>query len=210
MPANRLTVALSVAVMMMTGIAVGQAKNELAGSIGRTFIADVTPPNTNFFDNTIHSGRGLTFEATYARHLLGNGGFATLSLEVPLAINPDEDLNYGLNVVPKQYSSFFITPGARVNIFADTAVSPWVSVGGGFGHFSESSDLLFGGANPGKTGTTTGVIQFGAGFDVKIFHSLRLRMEVRDFDSGVPQLNVDLGKTRQHNLFVAGGIVYHF
>jgi hypothetical protein len=26
----------------------------------------------------------------------------------------------------------------------------------------------------------------------------------------VPQLNVDTGKSRQHNLFVGGGVVWHF
>ena len=210
MPVNRLAVALFAAVMMMTAGAAAQAKNELAGTIGRTFISDQGVPGTNFFDNVIHSGNGLTFEVTYARHLLGNGGFATLSLEVPIAVNPDEDLNFGMNVIPKQYSSFFVTPSARINLFADTAISPWASVGGGFGHFSESSELLFGGQNPGKTGTTTGVVQFGGGVDVKVLRLLRLRLEVRDFDSGVPQLNVDTGKSRQHNLLVAGGVVFHF
>ena len=210
MPANRMAVALFVTVMMLTGIAAAQAKNELAGTIGRTFISDVTPPNTNFFDNTIHSGDGLSFEVTYARHLLGNGGFATLSLEVPAMFNLDEDLNYGINVIPKQYSSYFITPSARLKVFADTAVAPWFSIGGGFGHFSESSELLFGGPNPGETGTTTGVLQFGGGLDVKVWNAFRIRGEIRDFDSGVPQLNVDTGKTRQHNLYVGAGIVFHF
>jgi hypothetical protein len=33
---------------------------------------------------------------------------------------------------------------------------------------------------------------------------------VRDFWSGVPQLNVDTGKSRQHNIFGGGGVVWHF
>lgn len=210
MPANRMAVALFVAVTIVTGTAAAQSKNELAVTVGRTFIPNVTVPNTNFFDNAIHSGDGLTFEGTYARHVLGNGAFATVSLEVPFAFNPDEDLNYGINVIPKQYSSFFVTPGVRLKIFADTAVAPWVSFGGGFGHFSESSELLFGGPNPGKTGTTTGVYQFGAGLDVKVLHWLKLRAEIRDFNSGVPQLNVDTGKTRQRNLYIGTGVVFSF
>ena len=36
---------------------------------------------------------------------------------------------------------FFLTPSARVNFFSDSAVSPWVSFGGGFGHFSEGAQL---------------------------------------------------------------------
>jgi hypothetical protein len=187
--------------------AVAQSKNELAGTIGRTFIADQGVPATG---NTIHAGNGLTFDIDYARHILGNGNFLQLSFEVPIVFNPDEDLNYFFNVIPQQYSSFFITPGARLNVFADTAISPWVSFGGGFGHFKESDTLVFGGKNPGSTGTTTGVFQFGAGLDVRIWHSIAIRGELRDFDSGVPQLNVDTGKSRQHNLYAGGGVVWHF
>lgn len=198
-------------VVVILGIsAAAQSKNELAGTIGRTFIPDQTPPGTNFFDNTIHQGKGLTFEIDYARHIWGNGSFLQLSLEVPFLVNPDEDLNYGINTIPQSYSSYFITPAARLNIFADTAVSPWVSFGGGFGHFKESDTLVFGGKNPGSTGTTTGVYQIGGGLDVRVWHSLGLRGEVRDFSSGVPQLNVTTSNSRQRNLYVGGGIVWHF
>jgi len=209
MPARRLFAALMLVTMF--GVAAGaQSKNELAVTVGRTFISDQGVPGTNFFDNVIHSGNGLTFEIDYARQVLGDGNFLQLSFEVPLVFNPDEDLNYGLNVVPQDYSSFFVTPGARLNVFANTAISPWFSLGGGFGHFKESDTLLFGGKNPGSTGTTTGVIQFGAGVDIRVWHSLAVRGELRDFDSGVPQLNVDTGKSRQHNLYLGGGVVFHF
>jgi hypothetical protein len=97
-----------------------------------------------------------------------------------------------------------------VNFFPGTAVSPWLSFGGGFGHFSESSTLVFGGANPGKTGTTTGVLQAGVGLDVRIFGRFSLRGEARDFWSGIPQLNAITGNSRQRNIFVGGGIVWHF
>jgi hypothetical protein len=116
----------------------------------------------------------------------------------------------GHNTSPGKYSSIFVTPAAPANLFPLTAVSPWVSFGGGFGHFSESSTLEFGGSNPGKTGTTTGVLQGGLGLDVKMFNSVSLRGEVRDFWSGVPQLNVNTGKNRQHNFFVGGGILWRF
>lgn len=125
-------------------------------------------------------------------------------------MNPDEDLNFGMNVIPASYSSFFVTPAARANLFASTAISPWVSFGGGFGHFSESSHLVFFGSNTGQRGTTTGVYQIGAGLDVKVHGKLSLRGEVRDFNSGVPQLNVDTGKSRQHNYYVGGGVVWRF
>jgi hypothetical protein len=70
-----------------------------------------------------------------------------------------------------------------------------VSAGGGLGYFKENSTLESGvGANPGKTGATTGIFQFGAGLDVKLFSRVSVRGEVRDFFSGVPQPNVDKGR----------------
>jgi hypothetical protein len=45
---------------------------------------------------------------------------------------------------------------------------------------------------------------------VKIFRSFRLRGEVRDFYTGVPKLNVNTGKSRQHSFFVGGGVVWNF
>ena len=137
-------------------------------------------------------------------------GLLSLTLEVPLAVNPDEDIHLSVNLVPGGYSSFFIAPSARVNLFANQGVSPWVSLGGGFGHFSADSMLEFDGKNPGPTSSTTGVVQLGAGFDVRLFRVFSLRAEVRDFDSGVAPVNVNTGNSRQHNLFVGGGVVWHF
>jgi hypothetical protein len=53
-------------------------------------------------------------------------------------------------------------------------------------------------------------LQAGLGPDVKVFHRFSLRGEAPDFWSGVPRLNVDTVKGRQHNIFVAGGLVWHF
>jgi hypothetical protein len=103
-----------------------------------------------------------------------------------------------------------VTPAARLKLFPEQAVSPWVSFGGGFGHFGESSDLLFGGKNPSKNGTTTGVLQAGVGLDVKLIGRFSLRGEARDFWAGEPNLNVTTGKSRQHNFYVGGGLVWHF
>jgi hypothetical protein len=50
-----------------------------------------------------------------------------------------------------------------------------VSAAGGFGYFKENSTLEFGGANPGKTGTTTGIFQIGGGLDVKLFSRFSVR-----------------------------------
>lgn len=185
-------------------------KNEITGVIGRTFVSNQGIIGSTSFDTNVHFGKGTTLEINYARSFL-NSPVLSLAFEVPFVLNPDQDLHAAPPTpVPQQYRSFIITPSARVNVFPDVAFSPWASCGGGVAHFSESSTTVFGQKNTGPTGTNSGVLQVGAGFDVKVIHSLRLRFEVRDFWSGVPDLNVNTGKNRQHNLIVGGGIVYHF
>ena len=188
-----------------------ESKNEIAVTIGRTFISDQGVPNTNFFDNTVHFGKGLSFEGNYARQLR-HYFWGDLAVEVPVIFNPDEDLNYGLNQVPLQYSSLFITPAARVTLIPNLAVSPWFSFGGGLGHFSASSDLVFGGSNSGPRGKTTGILEGGVGIDVRFpgLHRARFRVEARDDWSGESPINVNTGKSRQHNYYVGGGLVFHF
>jgi hypothetical protein len=208
MSLKHLTIAAVVAVCTFVAQA-GAQENELTGILGRTFVSDQGIPGAPSYDPDLRFGKGLTFEINYARRVL-RGEVFSLALEVPFVVNPVEDLHAAQNVIPKQYSSFFVTPSARLNAFPATAVSPWISFGGGFGHFSESSTLVFGGPNPGKTGTTTGVLQAGVGLDVKIYKHFTLRGEGREFWSGVPQLNVNTGKSRQYNLFAGGGIVWHF
>jgi hypothetical protein len=184
-------------------------KNELSGILGRTFTANQGIQGAPPFDPNLHFGKGLTFEGNYARRVIEENLWS-LALEVPFVVNVDEDVHSAQDVTPRQYSSFFVTPAARLSVFSEQAVSPWVSFGGGFGHFNPSSTLQFGGPNPGKTGTTTGVLQGGFGLDVKIYKQFSLRGEAREFWSGVPQLNVNTGKSRQYNLFAGGGVVWHF
>ena len=204
---------LAVMICLLGASAAAQDEsNQLTGIIGRTFISDqgikgALPPN-----NLVRSGKGLTFEVNYSHRFFGTAIYS-VSGEVPAVFNLDEDLDSG-NVVPKDYKAIFVTPSARVNLFPATAVSPWVSFGGGFAHFSESKTLLFGGTNPGGS-STTGVVQAGFGLDVnpfqRRFSRFGFRLDVRDFWSGTPNFPLaDTGKTRQHNYFVGGGVIWHF
>lgn len=208
MPLKHLTIGAVVAVCVFAAQVAAQS-NELSGIIGRTFISNQGIQGAPSYDPNLHFGKGLTFEVNYARRVIITEIYS-LALEVPFVVNPDEELHAAQNLIPGKYSSYFVTPAARANLFPQTAVSPWASFGGGFGHFSESSTLEFGGPNPGKTGTTTGVLQGGLGLDVKMFENVSLRGEFRDFWSGVPQLNVNTGKSRQHNFFVGGGVLWRF
>lgn len=188
-------------------------KNEISGSLGRIFISDQGINGATYPNPFVRSGKGLTFEVNYARHLVGNLVYA-VSVEVPAVFNLDEDLTSGANVVPTDYRQIFITPSLRANLFPETRVSPWVSIGGGLGHFSENKNLMYGGTNPGGS-STSGVLQGGFGLDARPFSGrfskLIIRGEVRDFWSGSPDLPLaPTGKTRQHNYLVGGGAVWHF
>ena len=151
---------LCIVVVLFVGILMGCAnaqKNELTGIIGRTFISDQVIPTSTDIDNKLRFGDGLTFEGNISRKFWQAQALA-LSLEVPVVFNVDEDVHTHTNPVSNGYSSIFVTPAARLNIFANTAVSPWISIGGGFGHFSGSAVQF----EPNK-GTTTGIFQIGGG-----------------------------------------------
>src|SRR5437667_4589696 len=116
------------------------------------------PPRSTLFPyTTLFRSRRLLSKEIYA-----------VSGEVPVLFNPDEDLHGGgSSLVPKDYSALFVAPGVRVNIFPTTAVSPWASFGGGFGHISQNGATLYGAANPGK-GTTMAVLQYWVEQDARI------------------------------------------
>lgn len=192
MSLKQLTIAALLAVCTFAAQAAAQ-KNELSGILGRTFISDRAPS----YDLDLRFGEGLTFEVNYARRFMGSDLWS-LALEVPFVVNPDEDAHTYTSAF-LGYRSLFVTPSARLNVFPEVAVSPWVGLGGGFGYFNGNSI---------STGNATGLLQGGVGLDVKLSSHFRLRGQARDFWSGVPELNVNTGKSRQHNIFVGAGIVW--
>jgi len=213
MSGKRLWIVLASALTLLAVSAAAQdEKNEIGGTLGRVFVSDQGIKGATFFDPTIHSGKGLTFEVNYAHRFLVTPLYSVAG-EVPVAYNIDEDLNagaFGAAVVPFDYKALFVTPAARVNLFPTTAVSPWVSLGAGFGHFSEGNSLVFGGTNPGKS-TTNFVLEGGLGLDVRVWKRLSIRGGVRDFWSGEPDFPLaPTGKSRQHNFYVSGGAFWRF
>ncbi len=186
-------------------------KNEIAGGLGRAFIPDQTikPGVIKLSDNVVHSGNGLAWEINYARHLW-HPGFIALDAEVPVVGNPDEDLGSGNGAVPKTYSSVFVTPAARVRFFADNAVQLWVSGGGGFGHWTISNTLVYGGINPGPKSKNGGIAQGGAGLDLRIRKHFGFRLAARDFYTPQLPLNVVTTSSHHHNIIATGGVIFSF
>lgn len=188
-------------------------KNEIAGIVERDLASghaitspSIPPPNT---DNRVNIGKGIAFQGNFGRRLRTSDLFA-VTFEVPVIYLPDQDLLSSNDLVPEGYKALFVTPGVRLNLFPHTLVSPWGAAGGGFGHFSTSKTGVFNVLKvPGKSSSTS-VFEFGGGVDVKIWRSLKFRGEIRDFYSGVPNLNVVQGRTRMHNFIGGGGVVWVF
>jgi hypothetical protein len=205
MSAKRLAV-LVASVLLLASCAFAQV-NELSATVGLTFVSTQTVPSTGF---PIHFGNASgSVVADYGRLLTTHKIFGIYA-ELPVGIVPNTSLNYFPGGVPKDVTGLFVTPSVRVNFFSADSVTPWVSVGGGYGRFFESSSLYYSGPNPGPTGTNTGVFQAGAGLDVWFWRSWGARFEARDFYSGVPALNVDTGRSRQHNYYVGAGVTHRF
>jgi hypothetical protein len=192
-------------VTILAGTALAQKSNEVAGIIGRTFISDQSVSGTVA---KIRFGDGLTYEANFSHRFL-NLGIVGLSVEVPFVFNPSTKAAFGGgNVVPREFRSYFITPAAKLTLFPTTAFNPWFSIGGGFANFSPSSTLQYGGPNPGKS-TSTGVFEVGGGLDVRIMGPLKLRGEIRDFNSQEPPINLNTNKRYSH-LYAGAGVVFSF
>ena len=188
------------------GIYSGAGVNEVSITAGRTFVSTQTVPATG---EQIHFGNPASVGFNYSRLLKTYKVFG-VSAELPVALVPRMNLNYPVNVIPKDIGALFVAPSVRLSAFSGEAVSAWVSAGGGYGRFRESPSLIFGGSNPGPTGTNTGVLQLGAGLDVFPWLHWGARFEARDFYSGVPDLNVDSDRSRQHNYYVGAGVIYRF
>jgi hypothetical protein len=84
MSLKHLTIGTVVAVCAFVAPAAAQ-KNELSGILGRTFISDQGIQGAPSYDPNLRFGKGLTFEANYARGLMG-GYAVSLALEVPFLV----------------------------------------------------------------------------------------------------------------------------
>lgn len=135
-----------------------------------------------------------------------------LYFEVPALAIPLQDITASIGAVPRNYDSFFVTPGLRVKLAPTARVSPWFSAGGGYALFEESPNRMDGTHNTTR-GTSGGAVQFGGGVDirapVKLLFPIGLRAEVRDLDTAKPNYNVNTGGGFQNNVALSGGIVLH-
>ncbi|MGE5325111.1 MAG: hypothetical protein ACM3SW_19745, partial [Actinomycetota bacterium] len=178
-------------------------KNELAVVAG----AKITP--------TVGTGTNQTkfattfgFEANYAAQL-AHVPTVSLHLEIPVLFTPSTDITTSDLTALKSYSSIFVTPALRLKLIPESSFSPWISAGGGIVHFNPGSTTQ-GGTTVNTQSVTKGAAQAGVGADIHPpLLPVAFRFEVRDFYTGLPNLNTASIKVR-HNLFVGGGVVLRF
>lgn len=200
-----LLLSLCVAVCISTAC-YGQA-NDVALSVGGIFSPNlnnpintgVLPPCPSIGCPTICTDciapnaatSGVAFQGTFAHRVL-NFDLVSLHLELPVMVAPNRNGNGVGN-----FSEVFFTPGLRVK-FSLPVVSPFLSLGGGFAHFTPKNSLN----SPSDTRAALGA---GAGVDVHTYIPLLgFRAEVREFYTGDPYA------ATQHHVFVGGGVVLKF
>jgi|GEM_PF-371720 len=187
-------------------------KNDVGILVGKVFtsshaiVGTLPPPLT---DNRVWFAKPFAFQGNYSRFLKGSD-LLSYTFEVPVMTTWIRDLNSSNDNVPKNYWGLHVTPGIRVALFPNAAFHPWVAAGGGISFYKTSTHGVYNVLTvPGKS-NTTGTLQLGVGFDTKFWRQYRIRAELRDFYSGVPDFNVNQGRTRLHNITPMFGIVIPF
>ena len=197
----RLSVLLSFAFALWAFPASAQPRADLGLLLGSTKTSDEGA--------VLQFERGRTFQATFAWGVWHNDS-VRVAVEVPFLASPAFDVATAGRSLPKEYASLYLTPGVRVTLLPDKAVSIFGAAGAGYARYSESKLRVDGSPNPGQRDTNTDAIQFGGGVDVRALRWLGFRGEVRDLYTGARNFSIATPAGRVHNVVTSGGIVLRF
>jgi len=217
----KLLIGLGLAISFCSLPALAQERNEVGLQIGgivtpsQTLAPGVSligPGGTTLPTRDLTFNSSLTLGADYDRTVVQKQKFA-ISGGVDFLASPfDVKLGRQSQNAIGQYAFIFLTPHVRLKFHPDSAFSPWVSFGGGYARFLEQAPT----AVPSfKRGTNTGTFVFGGGVDIRpVIHIRKIgvgfRFQVRDFYSGLPNYNVNVGGGLQTNLAFTGGLLLKF
>jgi hypothetical protein len=186
-------------------------KADAAFVVGGSFVSDTNGtflvPVIGNTSATIKTDHHIFLEGALGVRLL-NAHLVSLHAELPVAGIPSQPLTLsGAPTVLDHLGTLFITPGLRLKIAPIAPISPWVSIGGGWAHYS----LNTAGLTQNKA-----AVQYGGGLDFKTgLPLLGFRAEVRDFVTGDPDFGFGSIFTtnsglHHHNILAGGGIVLRF
>src|ERR1051326_3252083 len=197
---------IMVAIVCLASAAVAQ-KADAAFVIGGSFVFDTTgtlllPPLST---TTVKTDHHIFLEGALGIRLL-NAHLVSLHAELPVAGIPSQALTIqGVPGALDHLGVLFVTPGLRVKFAPFAPISPWLSIGGGWAHYS-LNDL--------NSSDTKGALQYGGGLDFKTgLPLLGFRAEVRDFVTGIPTFGFDFATEsglHHHNILAGGGLVLRF
>lgn len=192
-------------ILLFAGAGYAQS-NDVSATFGGMFSSSVTAPPVCEAVPNCPSGLvnqsitpGFAFDVALSHRLI-NVHEASLHLELPFTVALGRNAETAL--LNRDFSSFFFTPSLKLKLLPGAGVSPFVSVGGGLAHFSESSVT-----------DNKGAFQVGGGLDFKTrLPLLGFRIEARDFITGRPGTPSFVAVTSDHlhNIFVGGGVTLHF
>jgi hypothetical protein len=185
-------------------------KADAAFVVGGSFVSDskVVFTTSPSFTNSFQTGHHIFLEGALGVRVF-DAKAASLHIELPIAAIPSQKLTFSNSTTAFDHlSTVFITPGFRLKIAPSAPITPWVSVGGGWAHYS---------ADFAPT-TNKGAIQYGGGLDFRTpLPHLRIRGEVRDFVTGDPNLfqatfppGTGQPGIHRHNVLLGGGVVLTF
>ena len=204
---KRILLALALLVFSGSGLA-QETKNELGFVLGAETIPDATASS----GVPIRFGKSISYTLTYARHLTGEN--TAFFLEFPVSAAPSHKIQTAQPGVITDVATLFITPSLKVRFANQSAFSPWVSGGFGYGLY-EGSDALNNSVSNSSVFRHTAAAQFGGGIDIRtpihILFPIGLRAEVRDYytiDS--PNFGSSVRQGGQHNVVAAGGFTIRF
>lgn len=182
----RITV-VAILCLVFFSLAAHAQTNEFAAEASGLFTTSNYNPNA-----------GVGFQLNYA-HRLFHVPLVSVYGEIPFVAGFNSSFSVA-DLARENYNSYYVTPGVKVKFAPGFFISPYLAAGVGWSHFSSTdtnaSDNKF-------------AADWGGGFDMKVFPFVSLRLEARDFYSGVPQLIVPT-TGNQNNIVVSGGIVLRF
>jgi len=185
-------------------------KADAALVLGGAFTSDIqqtfTPTVGPSVLETLKFEHHFFLEGAVSVRLL-NAHLASLHVELPVAGIPSQSTPKVFGGVPFHLSALFITPGLRLKVLPASPISPWVSVGGGWAHYSSDDNVT----------VNKAAVQYGGGLDFKTgLPLLGFRAEVRDFVTSDPSALIVGPSTtpmkglHHHSVLVGGGIVLRF
>jgi opacity protein-like surface antigen len=174
-------------------------KNELGFGLGGI------PALSRSDTPSLNAGSGVAFQVNYGRRFLG-GHKVALYGEFNLLASPLRDVSSSVPTATHDFASLYLTPGIRVKFSPASRISPYAVVGGGYADYEQSTTRIDGRTNSVSRQLARGILDFGAGVDVRVWRLIALRGEARDFYSGAPAYNVAISGG-QHNIVATGGFV---